>query len=173
MYVLSIKHFSMHTQFLGIKPAYKYVDIAESIHDLPTLNPYMYAPFKLSNPHTNIQLLNYSFVAHQILITIPYLGMHIKTCIRHKYYRSNEYIINIVISDLLDLIHRQIPECILSFISYYSLIAHYMHTCFKSNYKILIIFTPKHFDLHPLIYLSPYPIAQVKTTLMSMVFFVL
>lgn len=117
-----------------------------------------------------MQLLTYSFATHQTFRTNPSLIIHIKTCVRHKYYRSNQSITNIVISDLLDLIHHQIPGCIFHFRSSNSLIAYY--TFFKSNYhKIFITCTNKYFDLHLLLQLSTYPIPQVKTILMPMVIF--
>lgn len=136
--MISTKQLCVYTLSLWIKPTYRYVKSAESAHDLQTLNSCMYMPFKLSNPHTYMKLLTCSFTTHQTIRLNPSIDIHNKTCARHKYYRSNQSIINIVISVLLDLIHHQILKCVLSFRSKNSLTTHYMHDLFRSNYEIFI-----------------------------------
>jgi len=91
---------------------------------------------------------------------------------RHYNHWSNQPIINIVISDILDMIHHKILGCILSFRSNKSIITHYIHTFFRSKYswKYSSLSHIYHYDLHLLIYLIPYRIPWVKTILMLMVF---
>jgi len=129
----------------GIKPIYISFKNVEFSRDLPSLNSCMYVPSRLSNPRmhepfrlsnlcTHMQLLNYSFTAHQTFRTNPSLDIHNKKCVGHKYY-TNKPIINMVILDLLDLIDDQYPGCTLGFRSNNLLIAHYIHTYFGSNYS--------------------------------------
>lgn len=86
---------------------------------------------------TRIQICNYwhkPSLHHKTSNILRSLHTQKNHTSRHYHHWSNQPIMKIVISDLLDLIHHQVPRCILSSRSNKSIITHYMYTCFRSKY---------------------------------------